>query len=142
LGIDDLPALNASLNGCAAVLILAGRRHAKRGNVRAHRACMLAAVGLSTLFLASYLTYHSIHGTTRFAGPPWAAAAYFAILFTHTPLAASLLPLLGTALRRALRGDVEGHRRVVRWAFPIWLYVSVTGVAIYLMLHRTGWKAE
>jgi len=124
------------------VLILAGRARVKRGDVRGHRACMLSAVGLSTLFLASYVTYHSIHGVTRFAGPGWAKALYFSVLFTHTPLAATLPPLIGVALFHAFRGNVEKHKRVVRWTFPIWLYVSVTGVLIYFMLHRTGWKGD
>jgi len=141
LGIADLPALNAALNATSATLLLLGRRHVRLGNVAAHRACMLAAVGVSTLFLASYLTYHYVHGASRFAGPGWAKAIYFAVLLTHTPLAASLVPLVGIALRHAFRGEVEKHRRIVRWTYPIWLYVSVTGVVIYVMLHRTGWKA-
>ncbi len=139
MGIEDLPALNAALNAASAVIILLGRRFVKRGNVPAHRACMLTAVGLSTLFLASYVTYHSIHGVTTFPGQGPAKAVYFAILFSHTPLAATLLPLLGTALWHAFHGNFEKHRRVVRVAFPIWLYVSVTGVVIYLMLHQIRW---
>jgi putative membrane protein len=141
VGIDDLPALNAALNAASATLLLFGRRHVRRGNVAAHRACMLTAVGLSTIFLASYVTYHSIHGASRFIGPGWAKAIYFTVLLTHTPLAASLVPLVGIALRRAIRGEIEKHKRIVRWTYPIWLYVSVTGVVIYFMLHRTGWKA-
>ena len=102
---------------------------------------MGAAVSLSALFLASYLTYHfGKEGlVTRFPGEGAARVAYLAILGTHTPLAASLLPLLGFALFHAFRGNVEKHRRVVRWAFPIWLYVSVTGVVIYVMLYRIAW---
>ena len=134
--LDDLPALNAALNGTAAAVILAGRRFARRGDVPAHRACMLTAVGLSTLFLASYLTYHFEHGTTEFPGRGWARVLYFSVLLTHTPLAATLLPLIGVSLWHAVHGNVEKHRRIVRWTFPIWLYVSVTGVAIYFMLYR------
>jgi uncharacterized membrane protein YozB (DUF420 family) len=141
MGLDDLPGLNAALNGTSAVVILIGRRFARRGNVPAHRACMLAAVGLSTLFLASYLTYHIAKEglVTRFPGTGAARGIYLAILGTHTPLAASLLPLIGVSLWHALRGNVEKHRRVVRWTFPIWLYVSVTGVIIYWMLYRVDW---
>ena len=102
---------------------------------------MGAAVSLSALFLASYLTYHfGKEGVvTRFPGEGAARFAYFAILLTHTPLAATLLPLLGVALFHAFRGNIEKHRRIVRIAFPIWLYVSVTGVVIYVMLYRIDW---
>jgi putative membrane protein len=102
---------------------------------------MGAAVSLSVLFLASYLTYHfGREGiVTRFPGEGAAKAAYFAILFTHTPLAATLLPLLSVALFHAFKGNIEKHRRIVRFVFPIWLYVSVTGVVIYVMLYRIAW---
>jgi uncharacterized membrane protein YozB (DUF420 family) len=102
---------------------------------------MGAAVSLSALFLASYLTYHFGKDgiVTRFPGEGAARVAYFAILLTHTPLAATLLPLLGIALTHAFRGNIEKHRRIVRIAFPIWLYVSVTGVVIYVMLYRIDW---
>jgi uncharacterized membrane protein YozB (DUF420 family) len=137
--IEDLPALNASLNAAVTVIILAGRSFAKRHSVKAHRACMVTAVGLSVIFLASYVTYHSLHGITTFPGTGWPRSLYFGILFSHWPLAAALLPLIGVALRHAIRGDIEKHRRIVRWVFPIWLYVSVTGVVIYLMLNRVRW---
>ena len=142
MGIEDLPGVNATLNGTAALVILLGRHYAKRHQVAAHRACMLTAVGLSTLFLVSYLTYHFAKEglVTRFPGEGAARVIYLAILGTHTPLAASLLPLIGISLRHAIRGDIEKHRRVVRWAFPIWLYVSVTGVVIYVMLYRVDWS--
>jgi putative membrane protein len=138
MGLEDLPGLNAALNGTAAVVIVLGRRYAKRRNVPAHRACMLVAVALSTLFLASYLTYHVAKEglVTRFPGEGPYRILYLVILGTHTPLAASLLPLIGVSLWHALRGNVEKHRRVVRWTFPIWLYVSVTGVLIYFMLYH------
>lgn len=135
---DDLPALNASLNAAVTVLILLGRRRAKAHDVRGHRAFMLTAVGLSALFLASYVTYHFGKAglMTTFKGEGVARAVYYTILFTHLPLAATLLPLLGIALTHALRGNIERHRRIVRIAWPVWLYVSVTGVIIYLMLYR------
>ena len=142
MGIEDLPGVNATLNGTAAVVIILGRRFAKRHQVAAHRACMLIAVGLSTLFLASYITYHFAKEglVTRFPGEGAARVIYFAILGTHTPLAASLLPLIGVSLWHGLKGNIEKHRRIVRWTFPIWLYVSVTGVVIYWMLYRVDWS--
>jgi putative membrane protein len=141
VGIEDLPGVNATLNGTAAVLILLGRRFARRHDVARHRACMLAAVGLSALFLASYVTYHVAKEgvVTRFPGTGAWRVIYFAILGTHTPLAATLLPLIAISVRHGLKGNVEKHRRIVRWTFPIWLYVSVTGVVIYLMLYRVEW---
>jgi uncharacterized membrane protein YozB (DUF420 family) len=135
---DDLPALNASLNAAVTVVILIGRRKAKARDVRAHRALMLTAVALSAIFLASYLTYHFGKAglMTTFKGEGAARVVYYSILFTHLPLAAILLPLLGIALTHALRGNIEKHRRIVRVAWPVWLYVSVTGVLIYLMLYQ------
>lgn len=135
---DDLPALNASLNAAVTVVILLGRRKARARDVRAHRALMLTAVALSALFLASYLTYHFGKAgiMTPFKGEGAARAVYYTILFSHLPLAAILLPLLGVALFHAFKGNVEKHRRVVRVAWPVWLYVSVTGVLIYLMLYQ------
>jgi len=121
-------------------VLLAGRRFIRKKNVAAHRACMLTAVGLSVLFLASYLTYHfSRHFMTPFPAEGWTRVLYFSILFTHIPLAAALLPVIVVALVHALRGNFEKHRRVVRWAYPMWLYVSFTGVAVYVMLYRIAW---
>jgi uncharacterized membrane protein YozB (DUF420 family) len=136
--LDDLPPLNAALNSAATALILLGRRFAKRKAIAAHKRCMLAAVSLSALFLASYLTYHiGKQGLmTPFKGEGWSRGLYFTVLFTHLPLAAGLLPLIGIALFHGLRGNVARHRAVVKWAWPVWLYVSVTGVAIYFMLYR------
>ena len=134
--VTDLPALNAALNATAAVL-LAFAFHAVRGGAIArHRALMLAATAVSALFLASYLYYHFHHGSTRLAGTGWSRPLYFGILISHTVLATALAPLLGFTLTRALRGRVDGHRRVARWTWPIWMYVSVTGVLIYFMLYR------
>ncbi len=130
------PALNATLNGASAVLITTGRALIRRKKVRLHRACMIAAVATSTLFLASYLYYHAHVGSVRFPGQGWVRPVYFTLLISHTLLAASVVPLVSLALIAALRGRFERHRRIARWAYPIWLYVSVTGVIVYLMLYQ------
>lgn len=139
--LGDLPLLNASLNATAFTVLLLGRRFARRKRVKAHRAAMLTAVGLSAVFLCSYLVYHfSKDGiVTRFPVGGWPKVLYYSVLFTHTPLAAALLPLIGVALFHALRGNVEKHRRVVKWTYPIWLYVSATGVLVYVMLYGVDW---
>jgi putative membrane protein len=131
-----LPHLNALLNSTSAVLLLSGYTFIKLGRVKAHRTCQVSAFVTSTVFLVSYLTYHYFHGTTRFAGQGIARPVYFTILFTHTVLAIVVVPLVLITLYRAARGDFVKHRRVARWTFPIWLYVSVTGVVVYLMLYR------
>jgi len=136
LDLSIFPALNASLNGASAILITTGRILIKQGKVSLHRACMIAAVATSTLFLASYLYYHAHVGSVRFPGQGWVRPVYFALLISHTMLAAAVVPLVLLALIAALRGRFERHRRVARWAFPIWLYVSVTGVMVYVILYR------
>ncbi len=131
-----LPHLNALLNGTSTVLLLSGYAFIRQGRVRAHRACQISAVATSTLFLASYLTYHYSHGSTRFAGQGIARPFYFTILVTHTILAIAVVPLVLVTLVRAAKGDFGRHRRIARWTLPIWLYVSVTGVVVYLMLYQ------
>lgn len=131
-----LPTVNAILNATSACLIVAGYLAIRSRRQARHRALMLAAVTTSTLFLGSYLVYHAHAGTTRFTGPPPVRALYLAILGTHTVLAVVIVPLVILALARALRGQYDRHRRIARIAFPIWLYVSVTGVVIYLMLYH------
>jgi putative membrane protein len=133
---DLLPHFNAMLNATSFVLLVAGFRFIRRGNVGAHRACMLAALGTSILFLVSYLVYHAHHGTTRFAGQGLARPLYFFILTTHTILAAAIVPLVVVTLRRALRADFARHMRLARLTLPLWLYVSITGVVVYLMLYQ------
>ena len=130
------PAINASLNGTSAVLLATGHSFITRGRVAAHRACMLAAVGSSTLFLACYLYYHAHVGSVHFPGQGWARTLYFAILVSHTILAATVVPLVLVTLTRALRGRYDRHRAIARWTYPVWMYVSVTGVVIYVMLYR------
>ncbi len=132
-----LPTVNALLNSVSAVSLIAGWRFVKRGNVAAHRRCMLTAVCASSLFLCSYLTYHFLHGTTRFIGTGGMRQLYFTILISHTILAATVVPLVGTTLYRISKGQVDKHRRIARWTLPIWLYVSVTGVTVYLMLYSS-----
>ncbi len=135
--VADLPALNATLNGVSAVLLALGYYFVRRGRKEAHRNCMVGAVVTSTLFLASYLYYHAnVEAVTRFVNPAWFRPIYLAILLSHTMLATVLLPLVLMTLYRAARGRFEGHRRIARWTWPVWIYVSVTGVIIYLLLYQ------
>ncbi|MCH8275640.1 MAG: DUF420 domain-containing protein [Armatimonadetes bacterium] len=133
--VEHLPTLNALLNSTCAVLLLAGFGFIRRKNVRAHRACMLGALAVSVLFLAGYLTYHFQTGTTHFTGTGIVRPVYFTILTTHTPLAIAIVPMALITLRLALKRRFSAHRRMARWTLPIWLYVSVTGVLVYLMLY-------
>ena len=131
-----LPHLNAALNALSFLLLVAALYQIRRGNVRAHRRLMLSALAVSGLFLASYVTYHAQYGSVRFTGRGLIRPVYFVILVTHVILAAAIVPLVAVTLRRALRGDFPLHRRIARWTYPIWLYVSVTGVVVYLMLYH------
>ncbi len=130
------PKINATLNGSSALLLITGRVLIARGNRAAHRAVMLTALGTSSLFLASYLYYHYHVGSVHFRGTGWTRPLYFTILISHTILAAVIVPMVIVTLTRALRGQFDRHRAVARWTFPLWLYVSVTGVIVYLMLYR------
>jgi uncharacterized membrane protein YozB (DUF420 family) len=130
------PVINATLNGTSAVLLLAGRWQIKRGRMAAHRVFMLAAVCTSTLFLASYLYYHWHVGSVHFQGQGWSRPVYFTILISHTILAVTILPLVIITLSRALRERFDQHRAIARWTFPLWLYVSCTGVIVYFMLYH------
>lgn len=136
MSLTDLPAVNAVLNSVSAVLLLAGYRNIRRRNIPAHRACMLAAFAVSTLFLISYLTYHFQVGSIPFRRQGWIRPVYFTILLTHVVLAAAILPLALVTLHRAWRERFDQHRRLARWTLPLWLYVSLTGVAIYAMLYH------
>ena len=133
--ITDLPAVNASLNALSTLFILAGLTAIKADRKQAHAVCMIAALVTSALFLASYLTYHFHVPTTRFTHPGWPKTLYFLILFTHIPLAAAILPLIILTVIPALRARYDRHRRWARITAPLWLYVSVTGVLVYLMLY-------
>jgi putative membrane protein len=134
--LHDLPTLNAVLNSLSAAWLTAGYLFIRRHRVGAHRACMLAAVATSLAFLVSYLVYHAQTGSTRFQSQGAVRAVYFFILGTHTVLAAAIVPLVIVTLTRALRGRFPQHRRIARWTWPIWMYVSITGVVIYLMLYH------
>lgn len=134
--LSDLPLLNASLNATSAVLLVAGYTLIRRGHVRWHRAAMLSAFAVSTLFLISYVVYHANAGSRRFPGQGAIRTVYFAILITHVILAAAVPPLALITLARGLRGRFDRHVAIARWTFPIWLYVSVTGVIVYLMLYQ------
>ena len=134
--ISYLPHLNACLNTTSALFLIAGYRFIRAGFVRAHRNCQIAALVTSTLFLISYLTYHYYHGDTPFTGQGIVRPFYFAILITHVILAIVIVPLVMITVYRAARGDFIRHRRIARWTLPLWLYVSVTGVIVYLMLYR------
>ena|SRR5690242_6761119 len=131
-----LPHLNAFLNGTSAVLLVTGYLFIRARNVNAHRACQVAALVVSTLFLTSYLVYHYHHGSTRFLGTGFVRPVYFTILTSHTILAVVIVPLIAITFYRALRGDFIRHRRIARVTLPLWLYVSVTGVVVYLMLYH------
>lgn len=137
--ISDLPTLNASLNATAAVLLVIGYVLIRLRHVRAHRAVMLAAFGVSTLFLISYLVYHANAGSRPFPGRGAIRGVYFFILVTHIILAALVLPMAILTLSRALREEFDRHVPLARWTLPIWLYVSVTGVIVYLMLYQVNW---
>ena len=138
IGVQDLPAVNATLNGTAAVLLVWGFTLIRRGERDTHKKVMLSAFAVSVLFLVSYVTYHSARGgtVTRFQGTGAIRSLYFFILTTHTILAAAVPFLAVFSLRHALGARFAKHRAIARWTFPIWLYVSVTGVAVYWMLYR------
>lgn len=141
IGIHDLPAVNATLNAVAATLLVVGYRYIRRGKVAHHRACMISAFLVSVVFLVSYVVYHAESGSVRFTETGWPRVVYFAILVTHIPLAALIVPLALLTMWRALRGQFDRHVRIARWTLPLWLYVSITGVMIYLMLYRL-WPSE
>ena len=134
--IADLPALNASLNALASVFLVIGYLLIRRGRRDAHRRSMLLALTTSALFLVSYVIYHANAGSVPFRGTGVIRIVYFAILIPHIILAATILPLALVTAARGLRGDYGRHVRIARWTLPLWLYVSVTGVIVYLMLYR------
>src|SRR5215471_1359552 len=134
--ISYLPHLNACLNGTSAVLLLSGYLFIRSGKVAAHRTCQISAVIVSILFLVSYLTYYYYHGTTRFQGVGLARPIYFTILTSHTILAVVIVPLVTITLLRARRLDFVRHRKIARVTLPLWIYVSITGVIVYLMLYQ------
>ncbi len=136
MSISDLPALNATLNASSAVLLVLAYRAIRGHRIEPHRRLMLAAAATSAVFLTSYLVYHAHVGSVRFTGVGPVRAVYFTILITHTILAVAIVPMVLRTLYLGLRRRDEPHRRLARWTFPLWLYVSVTGVVIYAMLYR------
>jgi len=139
MNVTDLPAVNASLNALAAVLLVVGWLLIRAGRRTAHQRVMLTACAVSALFLVSYLVYHFQVGSVHFTGQGAARGVYFTILISHTILAAAVPVLAVLALVFAFRRRFRSHRRIARWALPIWLYVSVTGVVVYWMLYRMSW---
>ena len=136
MSISDLPALNATLNATSAVLLTIGWTFIRRGRIAQHRKFMIAAFCVSCAFLVSYLVYHAQVGSVRFTKQGPIRILYFSILLTHTVLAAVIVPLVLTSLSRGLKRQDTRHRAIARWTLPLWLYVSVTGVIVYLMLYR------
>jgi uncharacterized membrane protein YozB (DUF420 family) len=132
----SFPVIDASLNGTSAVLLLVGRGFIKRRRMAAHRAVMLAALASSSIFLACYLYYHWHVGSVHFQGQGWSRPVYFSILISHTILAAAIVPMIMITLSRALRERFDRHRAIARWTYPLWMYVSVTGVVVYFMLYH------
>ncbi len=135
MSLRYLPTLNALLNLTCAFLLMAGMRRIYVKDVEAHKRLMVSAFAVSTLFLISYLVYHFNVGSVGFTGTGWIRPVYFIILITHSALAVLVPPMAVITLYRAWRGDFERHRRIARWTYPIWLYVSFTGVAVYLILY-------
>jgi len=136
MGIPDLATVNAALNATSAILIGSGFYFIKQKNIAAHKACMIAALAVSTLFLASYLFYHYNVGSVRFMKQGWIRDVYFPLLISHTILAAVVLPLVLRTAFLAFKGRFPNHVRIAKWSFPTWMYVSVTGVVVYLMLYH------
>ena len=136
MSFSDLPAVNATLNGLSAIFLIAGFRFIRKKNIPAHRKCMLSAVGTSALFLTCYIIYHAKAGRTVFKDPHWFRPFYITLLISHTILAVTIVPMIIITLSRALRQRFDLHKKIARWTWPIWMYVSVTGVLIYLLLYK------
>jgi uncharacterized membrane protein YozB (DUF420 family) len=134
--VTDLPALNATLNAISTVLLVTGYVFIRRGDRRKHKACMIAALVMSALFLTSYVIYHAQVGSVPFKGTGWIRTVYFAVLIPHVILAAAIVPPVLITASRGLSAKYDKHRRIARWTLPLWLYVSVTGVIVYLMLYQ------
>jgi putative membrane protein len=139
LSVNDLPAVNATLNGVAGVFLLIGFLLIRSRRIDLHRRFMIAAFVASSLFLVSYLVYHAQVGSVRFTRQGFVRPLYFTILITHVVLAATVLPLAILTLTRGLKGRFSAHRAIARWTLPIWLYVSVTGVLVYVLLYQPTW---
>jgi uncharacterized membrane protein YozB (DUF420 family) len=134
--VSQLPTVNAVLNATSALLLGAGYTFIRRGQVQAHKTCMIAAFLASTCFLTCYLIYHAYVGHVPYPGSGWDRGVYLSILISHVLLAMLIIPLSLVTLYRAFRGQFDRHRRIARWTLPLWIYVSVTGVVVYWMLYR------
>jgi putative membrane protein len=137
--VHDLPALNATLNGLSGILLAVGWLLIRARRVAAHRGFMIAAFVTSSIFLVSYVIYHAQVGSVRFTREGWVRPLYYAILITHVTLAATVPPLAIVTLWRGLSGRFARHRAIARWTFPIWMYVSITGVLVYVLLYQPTW---
>jgi len=137
--VHDLPAVNAALNGIAGILLVIGYVLIRRRRIDAHRRVMLTAFATSSLFLICYIVYHAQVGSVRFTRQGFVRPVYFTILITHVSLAAAVLPLAIITLSRGLKARFDRHRAIARWTLPIWLYVSVTGVLVYVLLYQPTW---
>jgi putative membrane protein len=136
IGITDLPIVNATLNTTSAILVGTGFYFIRKKNIRAHKFCMIAALVVSGIFLTSYLIYHYNVGSVRFTKQGWIRNVYFPLLLTHTVLAAVILPMVLRTAYLGLSNRFSPHVRIARWTFPIWMYVSITGVIVYLLLYQ------
>lgn len=136
MSVYDLPALNATLNGISFLLLITGYYFIRRKQWRKHRACMIAALVMSGLFLTSYVIYHAQVGSVPFSKTGWIRTVYFAVLIPHVILAALMVPPVIVTVSRGLTAKYDKHRRIARWTLPVWLYVSITGVIVYWMLYR------
>lgn len=136
ISLTELPALNATLNGLSFLILMIGFYFIRNNKITAHKTCMLAALSVSMLFLISYLIYHYNVGSVHFTKQGWVRPVYFTILLTHTLLAITLVPMVAITLVRALKERFDKHRKIAHWTLPIWMYVSVTGVVVYLMLYQ------
>lgn len=139
MSVHDLPAVNASLNALSGLLLLVGYALIKSGRRDQHRAVMIAAFTSSALFLICYLVYHAQVGSVPFTRQGFVRPLYFTILLTHVVLAVVVLPMIILTMTRGLKGRFREHRKIARWTFPVWMYVSVTGVLVYVLLYQPTW---
>ena len=139
MSVTDLPAVNATLNALSGILLLIAYSHIRARRIQQHRRFMIAAFATSSLFLVCYLVYHAQVGSVPFTRQGLVRPLYFTILITHVTLAATVVPLALVTLSRGLKARYPEHRRIARWTFPVWMYVSVTGVLVYVLLYQPGW---
>ena len=139
MSVTDLPAVNATLNAISGILLLIAYAHIRARRIQQHRRFMIAAFATSSLFLVCYLVYHAQVGSVPFTRQGFVRPLYFTILITHVTLAATVVPLALVTLSRGLKAQYPQHRRIARWTFPVWMYVSVTGVLVYVLLYQPTW---